>query len=92
MQIKDLEVSHELGCDEKLAVVGGGNLAGLNTALISVDPGIQAGNAGPSFASPVTNVSIQVPVITQINTGINLEQNFDNDVAALIGSVAAVQQ
>lgn len=92
MQIKDLEVSQELGCDERVAVLGGGSLTGVNTALITVDPGIQAGNAGPSFASPVTNVSIQVPVITQINTGINLEQNFDNDVAALIGSVAAVQQ
>jgi hypothetical protein len=92
MQIKDLEVSRELGCDEKVALVGGGNLTGVNTALVSVDPGIQAGNAGPSFASPVINTSIVVPVVTQVNTGINLEQNFDNDVAALIGSVAAVQQ
>jgi hypothetical protein len=92
MQIKDLEVGHELCREEQSAVLGGGNLGATNAALVSFDPGIQAGNAGPSFASPVTNVIVNVPTVTQVNTGVNLEQTFDNDVAAIIGSIAAVSQ
>jgi hypothetical protein len=91
MQIRDLEISHELGSDEQVAVLGGA-VTGTDIASVQFNPGLQAGNAGLAFASPVTNVSVVLPVITQINTGVNVEQIFDNDVAALIGSIAAVTQ
>ena len=41
------------------------------------------GSPGLSFASPVTNVNVQTPTVTQTNVG------FDNDIAALIGSAVA---
>jgi hypothetical protein len=79
MQIKDLELSHELSREEQAAVHGGG-VSGANLGLILMGPVSQAGGSGLSFASPVTNVNIQTPTVTQTNVG------FDNDIVALIGS------
>ena len=91
MQIKDLEDGQELGRDEKSAVVGGA-VTETNVAGLFVSPGVQAGNSGFAFASPVINTSVVVPVISQVNTGINLETLMDNDVATLVGSIGAIQQ
>jgi hypothetical protein len=79
MQIKDLELSHELSREEQAAVHGGG-VSGANLGLILMGPVSQSGGSGLSFASPVTNVNVQTPTVTQTNVG------FDNDIVALIGS------
>jgi|EndMetStandDraft_5_1072996.scaffolds.fasta_scaffold04511_2 hypothetical protein len=80
MQIKDLELSLELSREEQATVHGGGVL-GANLGLIALGPVVQSGGApGLSFASPVTNVNVQTPILNQTNVG------FDNDIAALIGS------
>ncbi|HKX43556.1 MAG TPA: hypothetical protein VJO99_20520 [Burkholderiaceae bacterium] len=79
MQIKDLELSHELSREEQ-AAVHGGDATGANLGLILMGPVSQSGGSGLSFASPVTNVNVQTPTVTQTNVG------FDNDIAALIGS------
>jgi hypothetical protein len=79
MQIKDLEMSQELSRDEQ-ASVHGGNVAGANFGAIFMGPVAQGGGSGLSFASPVTNVNVQAPVLTQTNVG------FDGDIATLIGS------
>lgn len=80
MQIHDLELSHELSRDEQAAVHGAG-VSGANLGLILLGPVSQSGGApGVSFASPVTNVNVQTPILNQTNVG------FDNDIAALIGS------
>jgi len=79
MQIKDLELSHELSREEQ-AAVHGGFVSNANLGLILMGPVAQSGGSGLSFASPVTNVNVQTPVLTQTNVG------FDNDIVALIGS------
>ena len=80
MQIKDLELSLELSREEQAAVHGGA-VSGANLGLILMGPVVQSGGApGLSFASPVTNVNVQAPTLTQTNVG------FDTDIAALIGS------
>jgi hypothetical protein len=79
MQIKDLELSHDLSRTEQ-AAVHGGNVSGENLGLILMGPVSQTGGSGLSFASPVTNVNVQTPTLTQTNVG------FDNDIVALIGS------
>jgi len=79
MQIKDLELSLELSREEQAAVHGGG-VSGANLGLILLGPVSQSGGSGLSFASPVTNVNVQAPTLTQTNVG------FDTDIAALIGS------
>ena len=79
MQIKDLELSHELSREEQAAVHGGA-VSGANLGLILMGPVSQSGGSGLSFASPVTNVNVQAPTLTQTNVG------FDNDIVALIGS------
>jgi hypothetical protein len=83
MQIKDLELNHDLSRTEQAAVHGGnvaGNVSGANLGLILMGPVSQTGGSGLSFASPVTNVNVQTPTVTQTNVG------FDNDIVALIGS------
>jgi len=83
MQINDLELSHELSREEQAAVHGGA-VSGANLGLILMGPVSQSGGSpGLSFASPVTNVNVQTPTVTQTNVG------FDNDIAALIGSAVA---
>ncbi len=79
MQIKDLELSLELSREEQ-AAVHGGSVSGANLGLILMGPVSQSGSSGLSFASPVTNVNVQAPTLTQTNVG------FDTDIAALIGS------
>ena len=79
MQIKDLELNHDLSRTEQ-AAVHGGNVSGANLGLILMGPVSQSGGSGLSFASPVTNVNVQTPTVTQTNVG------FDNDIVALIGS------
>ena len=79
MQIKDLELTHDLSHAEQ-AAVHGGNVSGANLGLIFMGPVAQTGGSGLSFASPVTNVNVQTPTVTQTNVG------FDNDIVALIGS------
>ena len=80
MQIKDLELSHELSREEQAAVHGGG-VFDTNVGLLGLGPVMQSGGSpGVAFASPVTNVNVQTPILNQINVG------FDNDIAALIGS------
>ena len=79
MQINDLELSLELSREEQAAVHGGA-VSGANLGLILMGPVSQSGGSGLSFASPVTNVNVQTPTVTQTNVG------FDTDIAALIGS------
>ncbi len=85
MQIKDLELSLELSREEQAAVHGGG-VIGANIGAIVMGPVAQAGGAGLSFGSPVSNANVQTPTLTQTNVG------FDNDTAALIGSAVGLFQ
>jgi len=85
MQIKDLELSLELSREEQAAVHGAG-VSGANLGVIAMGPVVQAGGAGLSFASPVTNTNVQAPTLSQTNVG------FDNDTAALIGSAVGLFQ
>jgi hypothetical protein len=85
MQIKDLELSHELSREEQGAVHGGG-VSGTNVGAIVMGPVLQSGAAGLSFASPVSNTNVQAPTLTQTNVG------FDNDTASLIGSAVGLFQ
>ena len=85
MQIKDLELSHELSREEQAAVHGGA-ATGVNLGVIAMGPVVQSGGAGLSFGSPVSNANVQTPTLTQTNVG------FDNDTAALIGSAVGLFQ
>jgi hypothetical protein len=92
MQIKDLELSHELSRDEQ-AAVHGGNVVGANAGLILMGPVSQTGGSGFSAFSPVTNVNVQAPTLVQTNVGLDndLQQVVqtinDNDVGTIVGSL-----
>ena len=77
MLIKDLSLELDA---KALTAVRGGGVSGTNVGAIVMGPVSQSGAAGLSFASPVTNVNVQTPTVTQTNVG------FDNDIVALIGS------
>jgi hypothetical protein len=89
MEIKDL--SRELSQEEQAAVQGG-DANGANLGLISMGPVAQLGGAGFSAFSPVTNVNVQAPTLTQTN--VNLDNDLtqavaainDNDIASAVGS------
>jgi hypothetical protein len=86
MQIKDLDMGSELKGAEQSAVVGGVNsVTGFNLADFDLADVNQSGNSGSSFASPVINNVVQVPLAVQVNTGVNLDQSLES-VVALLGS------
>jgi len=86
MQIKDLDMGSELKSGEQCAVVGGASsVNGFNLADFNLTDVNQSGNSGISFASPVINNIVQVPLAVQVNAGVNLDQSLAS-VVGLLGS------
>jgi hypothetical protein len=90
MQIKDL--SREMTAEEQAAVQGG-DANGTNVGAIVMGPVVQAGGAGFSAFSPVSNTNVQAPTLTQTNVGLDndvLVKSLtinDNDAFAAVGSL-----
>ena len=89
MEIKDL--SREISREEQAAIEGG-DANGTNLGLIAMGPVLQTGGAGFSAFSPVTNVNVQAPTLTQTNVGLDNDVTQaiatinDNDIASVVGS------
>ncbi|CAM2151335.1 conserved protein of unknown function [Pararobbsia alpina] len=82
--IQDLEMSKDLSDKELSEVRGGFNIAGVGSQIQTV-----AGGGG--FLSPVTNVGVFAPVVTQIGDT-NVDVNMSSVTNALGTLAAAIQQ
>ena len=76
MNIKDLELSHDMSRDEQAAVCGGDASNGV-LALMSGST-LLNGPTGVSIGSPVIQVNPQIQTIVPTATDINLDLNIAN--------------
>ncbi|WP_147432368.1 hypothetical protein [Pararobbsia silviterrae] len=82
--IQDLDLTHELSDKAMSEVRGGINFSGIGSQLQEV------GGAG-GFLSPVTNVGVYQPIVTQIgDTNVNV--NLSSVTSALSDMAAAIKQ
>ncbi|HTJ92855.1 MAG TPA: hypothetical protein VL424_07065 [Pararobbsia sp.] len=82
--IQDLEMSRELSGKELSEVRGGFNFSGVGSQ-------IQGISGGGGILSPITNVGVYTPIVTQIgDTNVNV--NLSSITSVLSGLTAAVQQ
>ena len=86
MNIKDLELSHDMSRDEKVAVHGG---AASNDLLALMSGSTLAnGPTGVSIGSPVIQVNPQIQTIVPTATDIKLDLNIAN-ILQSAGSLVA---
>jgi hypothetical protein len=76
MNIKDLELSHEMSREEQ-AAVSGGNASNGVLALMS-GSALQNGPTGVSIGSPTIQVNPQIQTIVPTATDINLDLHIAN--------------
>ena len=81
--IKDLDMSKELSGKELSEVRGGFNISSVGSQI--------QGIASSGFLSPVTNVGVYAPVVTQIGDT-NIDVNMSNLTNVLGEMAAGVQQ
>ena len=76
MNIKDLELSHELSSAEQAAVTGG--VASNEVLALMSGSTLLNGPTGVSIGSPVIQVNPQIQTIVPTATDINLDLNIAN--------------